>query len=94
MTSVKARDQVGEAYLGLRPLLFSIAYRMLGTVSEAEDIVQEAFIRYQRALAEDTAVESPRPTYRRSSRALRSTTSSRPACVARRTSASGCRSHS
>jgi len=33
---------------------------MLASVSEAEDIVQEAFIRYQRALGDDTAVESPR----------------------------------
>ncbi|RMF79572.1 MAG: RNA polymerase sigma-70 factor [Chloroflexi bacterium] len=33
-----------EAY---RPLLFSIAYRMLGSAMEAEDIVQEAYLRYQ-----------------------------------------------
>jgi RNA polymerase sigma-70 factor (ECF subfamily) len=52
---------VAETYEDLRPLLFSIAYRMLGSVAEAEDIVQEAFLRYQRALAEETAeVESPR----------------------------------
>jgi RNA polymerase sigma-70 factor (ECF subfamily) len=50
----------GESPEALRPLLFSIAYRMLGTVSDAEDIVQEAYLRYQRALGEGTRVDSPR----------------------------------
>ena len=50
-----------EAYEELRPLLFSIAYRMLGSVADAEDVVQEAFLRYQRALAEHGAdIESPK----------------------------------
>ena len=44
----------------LRPLLFSIAYRMLGTVGDAEDVVQEALLRLARARAEGTAIESPR----------------------------------
>jgi RNA polymerase sigma-70 factor (ECF subfamily) len=35
-----------EEFEGLRPLLFSIAYRILGSVSEAEDAVQETWLRY------------------------------------------------
>jgi RNA polymerase sigma-70 factor (ECF subfamily) len=60
VTPPRINDDVADAYVDLRPLLFSIAYRMLGSVSEAEDVVQEAFVRYQRALAEDTVVESPK----------------------------------
>ncbi len=35
-------------FLDVRPQLFGIAYRMLGSVAEAEDIVQDAWIRWQR----------------------------------------------
>ena len=45
-------------YTELRPLLFSIAYRMIGQVTEAEDIVQEAFMRFH--LVSDQE-RSPRP---------------------------------
>ena len=45
---------------GLRPLMFSIAYRMTGSVGDAEDIVQEAVIRTYRAASQGTLVESPK----------------------------------
>src|SRR3954453_23938222 len=49
-----------ETYESLRPLLFSIAYRMVGSVSEAEDIVQEAYLRHHRAVNEaDTGGQAP-----------------------------------
>src|ERR1700677_3501640 len=44
----------------LRPLLFSIAYRMTGSVAEAEDLVQEAFFRMGRAEQSGVTVESPK----------------------------------
>jgi RNA polymerase sigma-70 factor, ECF subfamily len=49
-----------ETFESLRPMLFSLAYRMLGSVAEAEDVVQEAFLRQQRALRQGTEVESPK----------------------------------
>ncbi len=60
MTPATQSDDTAAAYVDLRPLLFSIAYRMLGSVSEAEDIVQEAFVRYQRQMADDDSVQSPK----------------------------------
>jgi RNA polymerase sigma-70 factor (TIGR02957 family) len=44
----------------LRPVGFAIAYRMLGSVSGAEDVVQEALLRLHRALEEGQQIESPR----------------------------------
>ena len=44
----------------LRPVAFAIAYRMLGSVSEAEDVVQEALLRVQQALDAGEQIASPR----------------------------------
>jgi len=49
-------------YAEYRPLMFSIAYRMTGSVSDAEDIVQEAFLRAGKDAekGQDAGIESPR----------------------------------
>jgi RNA polymerase sigma-70 factor, ECF subfamily len=60
VTGTATLDDVGEVYRDLRPLLFAIAYRMLSSAGEAEDVVQEAFIRFQRATGDGILVESPR----------------------------------
>ena len=44
----------------LRPAAFGIAYRMLGSVSEAEDIAQEALVAFDEAMADGERIESPR----------------------------------
>jgi RNA polymerase sigma-70 factor (TIGR02957 family) len=46
----------GRDFQALRPLLFSIAYRMLGSASDAEDAVQDTWLRYRDAVD----VRSPR----------------------------------
>jgi RNA polymerase sigma-70 factor (ECF subfamily) len=53
-------DLVSEAeeFEELRPLLFSIAYRILGSVSEAEDAVQEAWLRYDRSATVPTSTRA------------------------------------
>jgi RNA polymerase sigma-70 factor (TIGR02957 family) len=44
----------------LRPASFAIAYRMLGSVAEAEDVVQEALLRLHQALEAGERIASPR----------------------------------
>ena len=44
----------------LRPVAFAIAYRMLGSVSEAEDVIQEALLRLHQTLECGEPIASPR----------------------------------
>ena len=53
----EAQDRA-ETFQQYRALLFSIAYRMLGSVADAEDMLQEAFIRWQKS--SDEEIRSPR----------------------------------
>jgi RNA polymerase sigma-70 factor, ECF subfamily len=79
MTSASPQEEAE-----LRGLLFSIGYRMTGSVSEAEELVQEAFFRLERARRQGVVVASPRAylaaattrlaiDYMRSARARRET---------------------
>ena len=48
----------GEEFEQLRPLLFAIAYRILGSVAEAEDAVQETWLRYQSSPTQPTSTKA------------------------------------
>jgi RNA polymerase sigma-70 factor, ECF subfamily len=47
-----------EEFEELRPLLFAIAYRILGSVAEAEDAVQETWLRYQSSPTQPTSTKA------------------------------------
>lgn len=55
---VGMRSDLEQTYRDLRPYAFAIAYRMLGSVSEAEDIVQEMFLRMGQD--DDAEIRSPK----------------------------------
>jgi RNA polymerase sigma-70 factor (ECF subfamily) len=57
-TQAATSDGDGDVFSAYRPLLFSIAYRMLGSVMDAEDVVQEAFLRWQQQ--DSATVASPK----------------------------------
>jgi RNA polymerase sigma-70 factor, ECF subfamily len=58
-----------DNFQSYRPLLFAIAYRMLGSASEADDVLQDAYLRYATAQAQ----EGGRPAEIRSLKAYLST---------------------
>jgi len=53
-------DEAAAAAEEYRPLLFSIAYGMTGSVGDAEDLVQDAFVGLARARRADTVVADPK----------------------------------
>jgi RNA polymerase sigma-70 factor (TIGR02957 family) len=63
LSSVRLEPETGEhddglsAFVGVRPRLFGIAYRMLGSAAEAEDIVQDVWLRWQ--ATDRSVVETP-----------------------------------
>jgi len=46
-TEAGGLDQAASVFIGARPGLFKIAYRVLGSVGEAEDVVQDVWLRWQ-----------------------------------------------
>src|SRR5579864_3133820 len=53
MDESRPKGNQGEAFEHYRVLLFSIAYRMTGSASEAEDLVQETYLRYQASTSQE-----------------------------------------
>ena len=72
-----------EEFEELRPLLFAIAYRILASVSEAEDAVQETWLRYAGSKTEPTSTKAFLPRW---SPASPSTSSARRGFAGRSTS--------
>ena len=85
---------VGLASGRARPTAFAIAYRMLGSVAEAEDVVQEALLRVHQTLEAGEEIASPRAFVATVTTRLAINEPARPVSDASTTSASGCRSRS
>nr|WP_223182960.1 MULTISPECIES: sigma-70 family RNA polymerase sigma factor [unclassified Streptomyces] len=47
-TSPVSLDEALSVFVGLRPRLFGIAYRIVGSTAEAEDVLQEVWVRWQK----------------------------------------------
>ena len=73
-----------SVFLSLRPRLFSIAYRMLRSAADAEDIVQDAWVRWQtadRRLVRDAAAFLATTTTRLAINVMQSARARRETCV-------------
>jgi len=57
---VTSADGTGDVFLMHRGALFGLAYRMLGSVCDAEDIVSDTYLRWQGALASGTTIDDPK----------------------------------
>ncbi|WP_239114703.1 RNA polymerase sigma-70 factor [Planotetraspora kaengkrachanensis] len=57
MDQESALEQAALAFVEMRPRLFGIAYRMLGSAAEAEDILQEVWLRWQQT--DRATIENP-----------------------------------
>ncbi|MFH8500567.1 sigma factor [Streptomyces coeruleorubidus] len=57
-TAVSERSGISDPFERYRQMMFGISYRMLGTVVDAEDVVQETWLRWQRV--DQAAVADPR----------------------------------
>lgn len=51
---------MADVFLEHRGALFGLAYRMLGSVCDAEDVVSDAYLRWQRAQTEGTTIDDPK----------------------------------
>jgi RNA polymerase sigma factor (sigma-70 family) len=77
---VSSHDDGLSAFLSVRPRLFGIAYRILGSATEAEDIVQDVWVRWQtadRGLVRDAAAFLATTTTRRALNVVQSARSRR-----------------
>jgi RNA polymerase sigma-70 factor (ECF subfamily) len=57
LEQARALEEAASVFVELRPRLFGIAYRMLGSAAEAEDIVQEVWLRWQNT--DRATIENP-----------------------------------
>lgn len=55
-----ATDPALDAFVRHRDLLFTIAYEITGSVADAEDVVQESYLRWQDAMAATSQIRNPR----------------------------------